>query len=159
MSGARRRDPAAALRLPATISGDIARSGPPDLGPVRRVMEVWSEVVGDALARVAQPARISGDGTLIVHANDASWAHALTLEQRTILRRLAEHLAADAPTRIKVEVGVVVLPPETPSPPAARPISAEAERRAEEMTEDVTDPRLRAALRRAIAVSLSQRAP
>ena len=52
MSTGRRRDPKAALRMPASIGSDIAGSMPGDLGPVRRIADVWSEVVGEGLARV-----------------------------------------------------------------------------------------------------------
>ena len=46
MSAGRRRDPKSALRMPASIGSDIAGSMPGDLGPVRRIADVWPEVVG-----------------------------------------------------------------------------------------------------------------
>lgn len=155
MSDGRRRDPKAALRMPASIGGDIAGSMPGDLGPVRRIADVWSEVVGQALARVAQPARIARDGTLIVHAADASWVHALTLEQRTILRKLDERLAGDGPTAMKVEIGPISVAPE---PIVHEPIVIQpaAQARAEELAATTSDPVLRASLVRAIAITLSR---
>ena len=78
----RRRDPQAAFRLPSPIGGDIRGAVPPDLGPVRRILGVWNETVGAGLARFAQPARITREGVLIVHASDASWVHAIMHRQK-----------------------------------------------------------------------------
>jgi hypothetical protein len=155
MSAGRRRDPKSALRMPASIGSDIAGSMPGDLGPVRRIADVWPEVVGEGLARVAQPARIARDGTLIVHAADASWVHALTLEERTILRKLGERMAGDGPPAMKVEIGPISVPVETVEHPPIV-IQPAAQARADELTETTTDPRLKAALNRAIATSLSR---
>ncbi len=155
MREGRRRDPRAALRLPSAIGADITGSVPGNLGPVRRVAEVWPLVVGDALARVAQPARLTRDGTLVVHATDASWVHALTLERRTILRKLGELLAGDAPSDLKAEIGVVTATPleDVREPTTIRP---DAQARADELTATVEDPALRDSLNRAIAASLSR---
>ena len=154
MSG-RRRDARAALRLPAPLAGDLAGAAPARLGPVRRIAEVWEAVVGEALARVAQPARVARDGTLVVHAADASWVHAITLEQRTILRRLGEALGGDAPTALRVEVGPVSVA--EPTPEAAPVVVPEAvQRRAEELAAGAEDPVLRGVLERAIAATLAR---
>ncbi len=155
MSEGRRRDPKAALRMPSSVGGDIAASMPGDLGPVRRVADVWPEVVGEALARVAQPARIARDGTLIVHAADASWVHALTLEQRTILRKLGERMGGDGPTAMKVEIGPISVARELVVHPPIEILPA-AQARAEELAATTTDPALRASLVRAIAITLSR---
>lgn len=155
MSASRRRDPQSALRMPTSIGGDIANSMPGDLGPIRRIADVWIEVVGEGLARVAQPARLARDGTLIVHAVDASWVHALTLEQRTILRKLGERMAGDGPPAIKVEIGPISVAPEVAEDPPIV-IQPAAQARADELTSEVRDPRLKAALNRAIATTLSR---
>jgi hypothetical protein len=155
MSASRRRDPQSALRMPTSIGGDIANSMPGDLGPIRRIADVWTEVVGEGLARVAQPARLARDGTLIVHAVDASWVHALTLEQRTILRKLNDRMAGAGPPAMKVEIGPISVPVETVKHPPIV-IQPAAQARADELTETTTDPRLKAALNRAIATSLSR---
>jgi hypothetical protein len=155
VSAGRRRDPQAALRMPAALGAEIAGAMPGDLGPVRRVADVWAEVVGEGLARVAQPARIARDGTLIVHAADASWVHALTLEERTILRKLDARLAGAGPTGLKVEIGPISVAP-TPVEHPPIEIQPAAQARADELTEAVVDPALRASLNRAIALSLSR---
>jgi hypothetical protein len=155
MSAGRRRDPQSALRMPSSIGSDIAGSMPGDLGPVRRIADVWTAVVGEGLARVAQPARISRDGTLVVHAADASWVHALTLEERTILRKLNERLAGDGPPAMKVEIGPISVPAAVVEHPPIV-IQPAAQARADELTADTADPRLKAALNRAIATSLSR---
>lgn len=154
MSGRRRR-PGDGLRLPAAISGDIAGAAPRDMGPVRRVVEVWPDVVGEALARVAQPARVARDGTLVVHAVDASWVHAITLEARTIRRRLEERLGAAAPSDLRVEIGPISVATPLPEPVQIE-ILPEARTRAAEIAAGVEDDDLRATLERAIATSLSR---
>ena len=155
MSGGRRRDPQSALRLPSSLGAEIAGSMPGDLGQVRRIADVWTEVVGEGLARVAQPARVTRDGTLIVHAADASWVHALTLEERTILRKLDARMAGDGPTGLKVEIGPISVAPQPVEHPPIEILPA-AQARADELTETVADPALRASLNRAIALTLSR---
>jgi hypothetical protein len=155
MSAGRRRDPKSALRMPASIGSDIAGSMPGDLGPVRRIADVWPEVVGEGLARVAQPARIARDGTLIVHAADASWVHALTLEERTILRKLGERMAGDGPPAMKVEIGPISVAPAVVEYPPID-IQPAAQARAKELAATTADPALRASLERAIAITLSR---
>lgn len=150
MSG-RGRDPRDALRLPAAIGGDLPGAVPPDLGPVRRVADVWRDAVGEALARVARPARMAAERTLIVHAADASWVHAITLERRTILKRLTAALGEEAaPRDLRVEIGPVDTPPDEPAepPPPLDPVALEAARA---RVADTPDPRLREALARALA--------
>ncbi len=151
----RPRDPRAALRLPTAISRDIRGAVPADLGPVRRVMEVWDAAVGASLARFARPARLTAAGVLTVHAADASWVHAITLEQRTILARLNEHLAGTGPTEMRVEIGPVDSRPE-PVERVPTTILPAAQTAAAAMVEEVSDPRLKAALQRAIGKSLSR---
>lgn len=151
----RRRDPRSAMRLPTAIGGDIARAVPARLAPVRRISAVWEQAVGAALARVAQPARVARDGTLVVHAADASWVHALTLEQRTILRRLGELLPDGAPAALRAEVGPISVGEAVEETPET-PIRPEALERAEALTEGVADAGLREVLSRAVAKSLSR---
>lgn len=155
----RRRDPGAALRLPSAIGTDLPGAVPPDLGPIRRVADVWVTVVGEALARFAQPARLTGDRTLVVHAADASWVHAITLEQRTILKRLGEVLGDGAPAGLKVEIGPVDTSPDASPMGSAPPPDAAALAAAEARVRDVEDPRLRDALRTAFARAMTRTAP
>ena len=151
----RRRDPGAAMRLPGALAGDLATAAPERLGPVRRIAAVWDDAVGEQLARVAQPARLTRDGTLVVHAADASWVHAITLEQRTIMRRLATVLGDAAPSALRVEVGPISVAEQAPeTDPVVVPEAVQ--RRAEELAEGVDDPVLRGALERAIAKTLAR---
>lgn len=157
----RRRRPGDALRMPQALAGDVGGTAPrgtaPDLAPLRRIAEAWPQAVGEALAAVAQPARIAGDGTLVVHARDASWTHALTLEERRILGRLRDLLGDDAPTALKVEVGVLATPTAEPVEPPPEPASEAAREKADALTREVADPRLRAALQRLVAQSVERR--
>ncbi len=157
----RRRRPGDGLRMPQSIADDVGGTAPrgsaPDLAPLRRIAEAWPAVVGEQLAAVAQPARLAAGDTLVVHARDASWTHALTLEERRILGRLADLLGEGAPRAMRVEVGVLAAPPETPPEPPPEPPSEEALVRAEALTREVADPRLREALRRLVAQSVERR--
>ena len=116
---------------------------------------VWADAVGEALARVSQPARVARDGVLVVHAVDAAWTHAITLERRTILRRLAERLGDAAPTELRVEIGPISVAAVVEES-APIQILPEARTRAAEIAAGVADDELRAVLERAIAKSLSR---
>ncbi len=157
----RRRRPGDGLRMPQSIAEDIGGTAPrgsaPNLAPLRRIAEAWPAAVGEQLAMVAQPARLTADGTLVVHARDASWTHALTLEERRILGRLAELLGDAAPHAMKVEMGVLAAAPQVPLEPLPQPPSEETLVRADALTQQVADPRLREALRRLVAQSVERR--
>ena len=151
----RRRAPQTSFALPQLIGGQINVAVPANLAPIRRVIEVWPQAVGERLARYVVPARLLANGTLIVHARDASWVHAVTLEQRSILAKLDEHLIGTAPSALRAEIGPVDTRSEQPASIPTE-IDPSAQIRADAMVQTVTDPRLRAALRRAIARSLSR---
>ena len=111
----------------------------------------WQAVVGDAVARHAQPVRVSGE-TLVVACSSASWSSELTLLAPNVCARLAAELGRELGLRFEVgELPVTADPP----PPAPRPpVAADAAEQARRMTAGVASDELRASLERAIARTL-----
>ncbi len=52
-----------------------------------KIFDVWSEVVGDQVAKVAAPERIH-NGVLIVSVNNAPWRNELTFRKQEILKKI-----------------------------------------------------------------------
>lgn len=112
----------------------------------------WQAVVGDAVARHAQPVRVSGE-TLVVACSSASWSSELTLLAPNVGARLAAELGRELGLRFEVgELPVTVDPPPPPAP--RRPVAADAAEQARRMTAGVASDELRASLERAIARTL-----
>jgi predicted nucleic acid-binding Zn ribbon protein len=95
MSAPRRRAP-----RPLTETLDHLRSGwaPPTL--LAAVQEVWTGVVGEALAREAQP-RAERGGVLTVACSSSLWAHELDLMGPVLVERLNVALGGDAVQRLR----------------------------------------------------------
>jgi predicted nucleic acid-binding Zn ribbon protein len=54
------------------------------------VMTSWEDIVGEAVARVAQPVRLE-NGILIVHVASAPWRAELSMRRVEILGKIREH--------------------------------------------------------------------
>ncbi len=52
-----------------------------------RIFDLWNEVVGEQVAKVAQPERIV-NGVLIVAVNNAPWRTELTFRKKEILEKI-----------------------------------------------------------------------
>lgn len=123
---------------------------PPAPDPlVAAARERWVQVVGEAVARNAVPARSSG-GALVVACSSASWSAELALLAPTIAGRLRDELGLAVDLRF--EVGEVAVPaePESSLPVPSPGAAAEAQR----ITADVGPDALRASLEQAIARTL-----
>jgi predicted nucleic acid-binding Zn ribbon protein len=86
-------------REPRPLRDSLARFRTPLSG----VLERWGEVVGPDIAAHARPVAVR-DGTLVVEADDPTWASQLKWLGADLLRRLAE--AAGEPVADHVEVRV-----------------------------------------------------
>ncbi len=86
-------------------------SGAESLLPILRV---WPDAVGAPVAREAWPARMTQDGTLVVHVTSSLWASELQMLEGLLREKLAAALAGPAPP-LKFRVGPV------PQPRGARP--------------------------------------
>jgi hypothetical protein len=118
----------------------------------------WPELVGDAIARNAWPARVSRDGTLHVNASSSAWAFELTQLRTTILERLQAELGGAAPKGLRFAPGPLPEPatpdPRTIAPPPPVP-SPEQRAQAAAAASAIEDPELRELVARAAAQSLA----
>lgn len=145
-------------RLDGEVRRSLRGAGVSDAGVLAAVVRVWPEVVGDAIARAAWPARIARDGTLHVHAVSATWAFELGRLAPEIHQRLAAALGEDAPAALRFAPGPVPAPgaPEPPSDAATPPHpDAEEARRAASVAAAIEDAELREIVRRAAAASFA----
>jgi predicted nucleic acid-binding Zn ribbon protein len=70
------------------LPGLMTRLGVEQLVQQRLIVEAWKELVGEDIARHAQPTRIHR-GTLTVSVNNSVWLHELSrYHKETILRRI-----------------------------------------------------------------------
>ncbi|NUN68110.1 MAG: DUF721 domain-containing protein [Bacteroidetes bacterium] len=65
-----------------------------------KIFDVWNEVVGPQVAKVAQPERIQ-NGVLIVAVNNAPWRSELTFRKRELLEKIHERTNSASITDIK----------------------------------------------------------
>jgi predicted nucleic acid-binding Zn ribbon protein len=147
--------------LPKRIGGDVRRelSRYGSAAGMADIVRVWTELVGEEVARNAWPARIARDGTLHVHTSSSAWAFELGQLAPTILERLRETLPETSTPALRFAVGHLPEPeptsaeragPEAPKPgPRERAAAAE-------LTASLTDPELRELVARAAAASLAK---
>jgi predicted nucleic acid-binding Zn ribbon protein len=64
------------------------------------VFTSWSALVGEQIARVAEPVRLE-KGVLVVHVAGAPWRNELTLRRREIIGRINEGLGNTVVTDIR----------------------------------------------------------
>ena len=134
------------------IREELARLGPE--GGANDLTGAWPQAVGPEIARHAWPARVRGDGTLVVHVRDSIWGFELTQRTGEISARLP-----GAP-KLKFEPGPLPeqLPDEQeprPEPPRA---TVEQEREAAGWAAGIADEELRALVARTAAASLARAA-
>jgi len=98
-------------RIGDTVRSELGRFG--TAGPMTELVEVWPQIVGDAVAANAWPARLSRDGTLHVNTSSSAWAFELGQLESEIRGRLGEH----APRKLRFAPG--------PLPEAVRAVSEE----------------------------------
>jgi predicted nucleic acid-binding Zn ribbon protein len=65
-----------------------------------KIFDVWNDVVGQQVAKVAQPERLQ-NGVLIVNVNNAPWRNELTFRKREILEKIHERTNSKSITDIK----------------------------------------------------------
>ena len=144
-------------RIGRDVHRELSRYGPA-VG-MADIVRVWTELVGEEVARNAWPARIARDGTLHVHTSSSAWAFELGQLAPTILERVRETLPETSTPALRFAVGHLPEPeptsaeragPEAPKPgPRERAAAAE-------LTASLTDPELRELVARAAAASLAK---
>ncbi len=126
-------------KMPAAPRSDAA---------VIELRRVWEQALGADVARHAYPVRLTGD-TLVVHCSSATWASELTLLGAHIAARLVKASGAGAPAGLRFQVGELPVAVEGPADVPATP-RVRSQLPVEQLTGDVADPDLRAALGRAM---------
>jgi hypothetical protein len=129
------------------IRSELARYGPQ--AGMAELVERWPEVVGDAIARNAWPARIARDGTLHIATADSIWAFELGHRGAEIATRLGVAKVRFAPGPLPSEEAV-----STPAKPVLP--TPEHERRASEIAASIDDDKLRESVQKAIGLSLAR---
>jgi hypothetical protein len=112
------------------------------------LLERWTPVVGEAIARNAWPARIGKDGTVHVSTADSIWAFELGQQARAIAERLGV-------PRLRFAPGPLPEADEGPVEPPLRP-TPEDEERARALATAITDEKLRESVQKAVRLSLAR---
>jgi hypothetical protein len=129
------------------IRSELARYGPQ--AGMAELVERWPEVVGDAIARNAWPARIARDGTVHINTADSVWAFELGQKAAEIAGKLGvEKLRfAAGPLPEADEEAAVTAPVET---------TLEDEERARAIASSISDQNLRESVQKAVSLSLAR---
>jgi hypothetical protein len=131
----------------------------PSLPPLLALaVRCWPAAVGELVAREAWPARIQGDGTLVVHCASSVWASELSHLSGRLRESLEREGLVPAPP-LRFMVGPV--PRRAPEPAPAEPpapLDEADERRVSAWVSDIVDPTLRDAAARAARAGLQRRA-
>jgi hypothetical protein len=129
-------------------------------GAMPRIVRVWTDCVGAEIAANAWPARLSRDGTLLVHARSSVWAFELQQLAPAVLARLEEGLEGRSPRALRSLRFVQGHVPEpaaeqsTPAPTASLQPTPETLAEAAELTASLADPDLRERVARAVSLGL-----
>jgi len=129
------------------IRSELARYGPQ--AGMAKLVERWPEVVGDAIARNARPARIARDGTVHINKADSVWAFELGQKAAEIAGKLGvEKLRfAAGPLPEADQEEALVAPVET---------TPEDEERARAIASSISDRNLRESVQKAVSLSLAR---
>jgi hypothetical protein len=144
--------------LGETILEEFGRLGPS--AAMGEIVAAWPGAVGEAIAENAWPARLTRDGSLVVHASSSVWAFELTQLEATVRGHLVEALGDVAPKALTFVPGRL---PERGTAEAAGaerappPEVSEAERaEGERLASGIENEELRSLVARAAAASLAR---
>ncbi len=110
------------------------------------VWPIWNDVVGQVIARNAQPEKIR-NGTLFVKVSSPVWMQQLQFMKEMIAGKLNERLKGDIVKNIFFMVGRIDAPEETatPAPPSESTAASEI---SDQFLETIGDPEIRAAFKK-----------
>ncbi|MGA2391774.1 MAG: DUF721 domain-containing protein [Candidatus Lustribacter sp.] len=91
-------------KLGTALAGWQPRGGPPN-DPLATIRAAWAEIVGDDVARAAQPVALSGTALVVVTSSSA-WSHQLSFLEREIVRSVAA-LGVSNLERLRFRVGTI----------------------------------------------------
>ena len=112
------------------------------------VWPIWNDVVGEPIARNAQPEKIR-NGTLFVKVASPVWMQQLQYMKEMIVERINQRLRADVVKNLFFIVGRIDADVDAGKPPPAPPQTATTEHQLDEQfLESVQDPEVRRAFKR-----------
>ncbi|GBC92142.1 hypothetical protein HRbin15_00606 [bacterium HR15] len=126
-----------------------------------RALSAWETIVGESIARVAQPLRIEG-GTLWVAVKSNAWAQELQFQKAILLQRLNEKAGNDCFKEIRFVVRSQLRHPSSGSPsqrehrflPQDLELTSEEREALQQSVATIEEPALREAIYRAREASL-----
>ena len=142
-------------RIGDAVRSELGRFG--TAAPMADLVALWPQVVGEAVAANAWPARLSRDGTLLVNTSSSAWAFELGHLESEIRPRLGEH----APPRIKFAPGPLPEPAPAASEDARKPAPEPTPQQVEQAREWVAaigSEELRKTVEKAARASLARAA-
>ena len=148
-------------RIGREVERELSRSGGDRALAVAEITSVWTQAVGETVARQAWPLRLGRDGTLHVATTSATWAFELDRLSPEIEARLSAVAGEAAPRKLRFRVGPVPepgAPAEQRADPPEQGFSPTPEAAAEaaSLTSAIEDPELRELVARAARASLSR---
>ena len=146
-------------RIGDAVRRELGRFG--TTGAMADLVGVWSEAVGDTVARNAWPARLSRDGVLHVNAGSSAWAFELQQLETEIAGRLREVLGEAAPSRLRFVPGHLPEPSTEPEERRAPPLTEatlEQAREARDWAAKIESEDLRKSVEKAARASLQRAA-
>ena len=129
------------------IRSELARYGPQ--AGMAELVERWPEVVGDAIARNAWPARIARDGTVHINTADSVWAFELGQKAAEIAGKLGVE-------KLRFAAGPLPEADEEAAVTAAVETTPEDEERARAIASSISDQNLRESVQKAVSLSLAR---
>ena len=91
-----------------TALGGWRPSGGPPGDPLATIRAAWADIVGDDVARAAQPVALSGTALVVVTSSGA-WSHQLSFLEREIVRSVVA-LGVSNVERLRFRVGTIRAP-------------------------------------------------
>jgi len=88
-----------------TALGGWRPSGGPPGDPLATIRAAWADIVGDDVARAAQPVALTGSALVVVTASGA-WSHQLSFLEREIVRSVVA-LGVSSVERLRFRVGTI----------------------------------------------------
>jgi Dna[CI] antecedent DciA-like protein len=118
-------------KLGTAIVGWRPSAGPPG-DPLATIRAAWADIVGDDVARAAQPVALTGTALVVVTASGA-WSHQLSFLEREIIRSVVA-LGVPSVERLRFRIGTIrsargaggrrLVRPASSTPAAGKPLTA-----------------------------------